>query len=153
MEYFAEARYPEQVWEIEVPISSHIFESDNDINSLVNEFHKTHEDLFAINDPESGIEIVGWTASVKCRLRDTEGGSLVTVNTQDTIEKEREAYFVNQGFLPSKVKRFESLQIGEAVVGPAIIESPFTTVVIDPGAKAYRKVSGSLSIDPGVSYE
>ena len=153
VEYFAEARYPEQVWEIEVPISSHIFESDNDINSLVNEFHKTHEDLFAINDPESGIEIVGWTASVKCRLRDTEGGSLVTVNTQDTIEKEREAYFVNQGFLPSKVKRFESLQIGEAVVGPAIIESPFTTGVIDPGAKAYRKVSGSLSIDPGVSYE
>ena len=69
------------------------------------------------------------------------------------IEKEREAYFVNQGFLMSQVKRFESLELGEAVVGPAIIESPFTTVVIDPGAKAYRKVSGSLSIDPGVSYE
>ncbi|MBI37831.1 MAG: 5-oxoprolinase [Alphaproteobacteria bacterium] len=153
VEYFAEARYPEQVWEIEVPISSPNFENINDINKLVNEFHKTHEDLFAINDPESGIEIVGWTASVKCRIRDKEGGSLVSVNSQDMIEKEREAYFVNQGFLMSQVKRFESLELGEAVVGPAIIESPFTTVVIDPGAKAYRKVSGSLSIDPGVSYE
>jgi len=40
--------------------------------------------------------------------------------------------------------------VGEQVSGPAIIESPFTTVVIDPGATAERRASGSLSIDPGV---
>jgi len=33
-----------------------------------------------------------------------------------------------------------------AVEGPAIIESPFTTVVIDPGAKAVRKPSGNLVV-------
>jgi N-methylhydantoinase A len=37
---------------------------------------------------------------------------------------------------------------GETVDGPAIIESSFTTVVIDPGAKAERRPSGSLLITP-----
>jgi N-methylhydantoinase A len=38
------------------------------------------------------------------------------------------------------------MQLSETVVGPAIIESNFTTVVIDPGAIAERMPSGSLSI-------
>ena len=35
------------------------------------------------------------------------------------------------------------------IAGPAIIESSFTTVVVNPGAAAERRPSGSLSIDPG----
>ena len=38
---------------------------------------------------------------------------------------------------------------GETVTGPALVESAFTTVVLDPGASAVRRGSGSLSIDPG----
>lgn len=33
--------------------------------------------------------------------------------------------------------------------GPAIIESPVTTVVLEPGAAAERTAGGSLSILPG----
>jgi N-methylhydantoinase A len=45
------------------------------------------------------------------------------------------------------VWRFEALPIGAQIAGPAIIESDFTSIVIDPGAAAVRDAAGSLVID------
>jgi N-methylhydantoinase A len=151
IEFFAEARYPEQVWEIEVPIASQRFNSEADVAALVAAFHDAHQDIFAINDPESGIEVVGWTATVKCRLRESESGTLVAADVTTTIEDTRKAYFSGAGFVDAAVRRFETMEVGELLAGPAIVESPFTTVVIDPGATAERRASGSLSIDPGAA--
>jgi N-methylhydantoinase A len=149
IEFFAEARYPEQVWEIEVPVASRRFESDADVDALVSEFHKVHEDIFAINDPDSGVEVVGWTASVKCRLRKGESGSLAKRNMKASQDGTRKVYFSGHGYVDATVRRFEVMKEGELLTGPAIIESPFTTVVVDPGATAERRASGSVSIVPG----
>lgn len=149
IEFFAEARYPEQVWEIEVPLASRRFESDADVQALVQEFHKVHEDIFAINDPESGVEVVGWTASVKCRLREGESGSLAVRELKTSVDGTRKVYFSGHGHVDATVRRFEAMKEGEVLKGPAIIESPFTTVVVDPGATAERRASGSVSIVPG----
>ena len=149
IEFFAEARYPEQVWEIEVPIESRRFNGEGDVAALVEAFHDAHQDIFAINDPESGIEVVGWTAAVGCRLRESESGTLVAADVKTEIEGTRKAYFSGTGFVDAAVRRFETMQVGEKLAGPAIVESPFTTVVVDPGATAERRASGSLSIDPG----
>lgn len=151
IEFFAEARYPEQVWEIEVPIDSRRFDSEADVGALVEAFHTAHQDLFAINDPDSGIEVVGWTAAVKCRLRESESGTLVAADVSTALGDTRKAYFVGAGFVDAVVRRFETMPVGEKLAGPAIVESPFTTVVIDPGATAERRPSGSLSIDPGAA--
>ena len=151
IEFFAEARYPEQVWEIEVPIDSRRFNSEADVGALVEAFHTAHQDLFAINDPDSGIEVVGWTAAVKCRLRESESGTLVAADVSTVLGDTRKAYFVGAGFVDAVVRRFETMPVGEKLAGPAIVESPFTTVVIDPGATAERRASGSLSIDPGAA--
>ena len=149
IEFFAEARYPEQVWEIEVPLAARRFESDADVQALVQEFHKVHEDIFAINDPESGVEVVGWTASVKCRLREGESGSLAKRDFGTAVDGTRKVYFSGHGHVDATVRRFEAMKEGEVLNGPAIIESPFTTVVVDPGATAERRASGSVSIVPG----
>ena len=149
IEFFAEARYPEQVWEIEVPIKSRRFTNRNDIESLVESFHAAHQDIFAINDPDSGIEVVGWTANVKCRLKTSESGVLVAANAETIKLIHRKAYFSELGFVDTHVRRFETMKVDEQIKGPAIIESAFTTVVIDPGAVVTRRESGSLSINPG----
>ena len=151
IEFFAEARYPEQVWEIEVPIGSRRFDGDADIAALVEAFHDAHQDIFAINDPGSGIEVVSWTAAVKCRLRESESGTLVAADATAALASSRKAYFGGIGYVDAAVRRFETMAVGEKIAGPAIVESPFTTVVIDPGATAERRASGSLSIDPGVA--
>ena len=54
----------------------------------------------------------------------------------------RKAYFGDAGVLSARIELFETLRPERPLKGPAIIESPFTTVVIDPGARAVRKRSG-----------
>jgi N-methylhydantoinase A len=61
----------------------------------------------------------------------------------------RRAYFADGGWADAPVHGFEAMRAGDAVTGPAIIESAFTTVVIDPGASAAKRPSGSLSIAVG----
>jgi N-methylhydantoinase A len=46
------------------------------------------------------------------------------------------------------VRHFEDLKPGAVLKGPAIVESSFTTVVINPGAAATATETGSLSIQP-----
>ncbi len=153
IQLWAEARYPEQVWELEVPLPATRFESTQDVLALMQAFHATHQEMFAINDPGSDIEVVGWSATVACRIRTREGGSLVKRGDealpQGVQQQVRQAYFPGHGFVDTAIRRFEAMQVGELLAGPAIVESSFTSVVINPGATAERRPSGSLSIDPG----
>ena len=48
-----------------------------------------------------------------------------------------------------QVHRFEAIPAGVEIVGPAIVESSFTSIVIDPGARATRDALGTLVIDVG----
>jgi N-methylhydantoinase A len=146
----AEARYPEQVWEIEVSVPVRRFQSQADVEALVQAFHKAHEEIFAVADREAGIEIVNWAIAVSARIRDDEVPRL-SASPAARGDGMRLAYFAGQGALPTKVRRFEAMMVGEIVEGPAIVESSFTTIVVNPGATAVRRDSGSLSIDPGRS--
>ncbi|RQS21369.1 hydantoinase/oxoprolinase family protein [Burkholderia sp. Bp8998] len=145
----AQARYPEQVWELEVPLRGFTIETAEDVDALIEGFHQAHEEVFAIRDSGSQIEVVGWSANVSCRIRKQEGATLANSSAKAISIPRRKAYFAGKGFLDSAVVRFEAMQPGEPVSGPAIVESSFTTVVINPGSIAERRQSGSLSIIPG----
>lgn len=152
IEIMAEARYPNQVWEIEVPLAKDRFDGPADVSALVATFHDAHKDVFAVCDPDSEVETVGWSATVRCRIRETEGASLAHRPTDNAnVPTHRRAYFEPIGFSDVPVYRFETMVVGKPVPGPAVVESAFTTVVLEPGATAERRPSGSLSIDPGVA--
>ena len=148
IELSAEARYPSQNWEIDVPLRGVRFEGPDDVARLREDFHATHRELFAIDDPESEVEIVGWRARVSCRLRDPATAAAVTP-ARRTEPAVRRAWFRDAGLLDAAVVRLEELALGESIGGPAIIESAVTTVVVEPGASAERTASGGLSIVPG----
>jgi N-methylhydantoinase A len=147
--FWAEARYPEQVWELEVKLPRPRFNGAADVAALTEAFHRAHQEVFAIHDANSGIEIVGWSVSVACRIRGEQTAKLAPVTIRGVATGERMAYFPGHGRLPTALRRFEGIAVGEKVAGPAIIESSFTTVVVNPGAVAERRPSGSLSVDPG----
>jgi N-methylhydantoinase A len=149
--FSAEARYPDQVWEIEVPLPNRHFAGPADVRALVEAFHDEHQAVFATKDPGSGIEIVSWNMRVACPIRGDAGGMLKTRPTSGDLDGTRSAYFPEQGRAPARIRRFEAMRVGEVVAGPAIIESSFTSVVLNPGATAERRASGSLSIHPGES--
>jgi N-methylhydantoinase A len=56
--------------------------------------------------------------------------------------------FPAHGAMDAPVRRLDALPEGVTFAGPAILESPFTTVVIDPAARYVRQPSGSLVVYP-----
>ena len=79
-------------------------------------------------------------------------------NTKLTVNKEknkinkkdsefRNVYFKKLGSLKTKVLNYENLKIGKTLVGPALIEAPFTTILIDPKVKFKLNNFNSLEIN------
>ena len=145
--YTVEARYASQVWEIEVPLDDGGFEGGGDLEELAESFHAAHEQIFAIRDPGSVIEYVGWTATASCRLRETEGGRL-SPGAARQISGTRKAWFAAEGEVEAQLFDFETMEEGVELVGPAIIESPFTTIVADGATRFTRTKNGSLLMKP-----
>lgn len=148
IDYFAEARYPEQVWEIELQLRRGRFEAASDIHELEEDFHKAHEALFAVADLGSSIEIIGWHAQASCRLREPGLPRLAAARDQVREHGKRMVYFGASGHCSTTIRDFASMPVGESMAGPLVVESPFTTVIVDPGASCRRTANGSLVIDP-----
>jgi len=68
--------------------------------------------------------------------------------TAVTSRRAREVFFQTTGLVSADVLQFDALEMGAVVEGPVLIEAPFTTIVIDPGACVTRTASGSLVITP-----
>jgi N-methylhydantoinase A len=143
--FSAEARYPEQIWEIEVPIRKGSFTSGSDLEDLRNDFHRVHEEIFAFRDAGSEVEAITWRARARCKIRDVELGK-ASLADRSNQEHARDAYFRGHGLGSVPVYMLPAMALGESVTGPAIVETPVTTIVLDPGATAKREESGSLVI-------
>ncbi|SNB72327.1 N-methylhydantoinase A [Arboricoccus pini] len=145
IDFAVEARYPHQIWEIEVPVRGRRLADQAALDDLVADFHAMHKKIFEINDPHSGAEFVTWRAKVRCRLKEPGAGRLTACDSDASIGK-RTVYFSSTGWSDVPVARFEAMPPGLKVTGPAIVESSFTTVVIDPGTVAERTSGGGLYV-------
>ncbi|MEE2774298.1 MAG: hydantoinase/oxoprolinase family protein [Pseudomonadota bacterium] len=148
IEYFVEARYPQQIWEIDVPVAKGSFDSPDDVKDLMSSFHEVHEGIFEICDPDSDVEFVTWRAKISCQIRDKIIDTLHS-GAENTSKNStnRPVYFETSGWTETSVFSFESIDLAQIISGPAIVESSFTTVVIEPGSKAFRDETGSLVIE------
>ena len=149
IEFHVEARYRDQIWEIDLPLQITRFKTPEDIARVREDFDRMHEEVFAFRDPGSEVQFVGWHATVSCKLRERNLGKLGRDKVYEAkVLPSRKAYFSGIGMVDTHVELFETMKLDVPLRGPAIIESPLTTVVIEPGAKAVRKRSGSLVITP-----
>ena len=149
IELYAEARYRAQIWEIDLPLRITHFREPKDIDQVREDFDRLHEEVFAFRDPDSDVQFVGWRATVRCKLRDRDIGRLGKDKVYDAkTPPSRKAYFNGTGMVDTPVALFEEMEPNVPLKGPAIIESPLTTVVIEPGSEVVRKESGSLVITP-----
>ena len=146
VEYFAEARYPHQIWEVEVPVECRQFTSPADVRAIVEALHRVHEQRFSFRDADSDVEIVTWRARVTCRLPRSEKITVVGKSERRFSAAKRLAFFPGLGQVHARVFHIDALDPREPVVGPAIVESSFTTIVIDPKSAAELTSDGSVSI-------
>lgn len=136
--FAVEARYEGQVWEIEVAIGSADFSTPRSVERLIADFHAMHRRIYTIDDPQSDIEFVSWTASVACPLREEPRlGRLKSSSIARPGSRRRKSWFEVGGWTDTPV--LDLAEVGDRPVrGPAVIESPFSTIVVPADAEFYR---------------
>lgn len=144
----AEARYENQVWDIDVPLEARRFDGEGDLATFRAAFDDVHERIFTIRDPSSHVEIVGLRARIACGVRPHAEFRLEKTQGSAAPCASRQVYFSARGWVDATTYRMESLAEGIEMQGPAIVESPFTTIVVDPPARFYRSAGGSIIIHP-----
>ncbi|MEM7467985.1 MAG: hydantoinase/oxoprolinase family protein, partial [Pseudomonadota bacterium] len=146
--YFVEARYRFQVWELEIEVKSNRFNNDNDVEELVQEFHRVHDRVFAVTDEGQAVECLNWRgrliADVNPPSLDPGRGDAATTVDPD---RTREAYF-GEGQIQTPIYFGPKLPNGAVVDGPAIIEEPTSTLVVYPGASARVSAGGRYVLTP-----
>jgi N-methylhydantoinase A len=144
--YSAEARYPHQVWEIEIPLRDETLNGSDGATALKQDFHDAHEELFAVRDAAAPVEVVTWRAQARAVLRP------VTLDkpkiTQATSSTDRDAFFLGLGRVTTPVYRLDTLAPETRLRGPLIIESPTTTIVVDGDTSCEIRPSGSVILAP-----
>jgi N-methylhydantoinase A len=151
MDYFVEARYPEQAWELEVRLSTGRFETAEDVSTMEAAFHRLHERVFAVSEVSSPIECLYW----KGRLTGVLDRPVREVTAVDgavsRIEAQgfRQAYFPPAGWQRVPIHLGHEVPSGAVIEGPAIVQEATTTIVVDPGARAHRTARGHYLMQLG----
>lgn len=145
--FSVEARYKGQVWDIEVPLTCRHFQSADDVANLINDFHENHLRIFAVQDPQSPVEILTWNATIYCENSAPATGALRRLSQSATGVRERRIHLPDSGEQQVEVVDFDSMAVDQAHAGPAIVESRFTSIVCDENTRFHRNAIGSLIVD------
>ena len=142
-----EARYERQVWELEIELPVESFRDTADVELLVQRFHREHEAVFAVADSDAGIEMLNWNARVNCRLHPEHPAHQGhKADARGRAAQRRLVSFGPGPRLDTPILDVASLNAGDRFAGPAIVESGFTTVVIEPLAVAELLNDGGLLV-------
>ena len=137
------------MWEIDVAIEPDRLFGVGGVEVLSQAFHRAHEHIFAFSDPHSPIEVIAWRAAVRCPVGVHPDLKLAHAKTPAVMPQWRRAFFLQSGWLEVPVLAFGDIEPNRRIDGPAIVESPFTSIVIDTGAAFVRSVNGNLVVTPG----
>ena len=146
--FVAEARYEGQVWDIDVPLDADSIGTEDGVARFRAVFDAMHEQIFAVRDEASDVEIIGLRATVRCDVRRPKEFRLAAPQAEEEGSATRSVYFHGSGRIDAPILRLETMKMDVEHSGPAIIESPFTTIVVDPAARFQRSVAGSIVIKP-----
>ena len=142
IEYFAEARYLAQVWELDTPIPCGRFTSQADIDVLTASFHDLHERVFAVRDENSPVEIINWKGRLTVELsKKMERSPNADSFRAQAPDHSRTCFFGGDAGVDTPIFKPADLRTGMVISGPAIVEEPTTTLVVYPGMTA--KISGA----------
>jgi N-methylhydantoinase A len=134
VDYVVEARYPYQVWELDVPLEGSRFEGDADVAALVSRFHETHQRVFAVSEPGQRVECLTWKGRATVRLPKPE---LAWSQNGDgemlRRARERPTWWGDDEPDGAAVLDAAALTVASQISGPAVVELPTTTIVVYPG--------------------
>jgi N-methylhydantoinase A len=143
----AEMRYGEQVYEIDVPLDGLDWGAEGVMARAVDRFHRRHRDLYTYDLPGEEVVLVNARAAAigAVALSPEAEEWRPEARTGDGAPREtRRAFF--GGWRDVPVFDFHALRVGQAILGPAIVEAETTTVVAGEGDRIAVNDRGWLDI-------
>ena len=133
------AKYQDQSWEIEIP-----FRLDAPLagGSLAELFHAEHERRYHHRDVDAEVAFITWQAQATLPAVASEA-TLVTPEAPRPPTR-RPVRFPGKGREVIDVLSAPTLRPGEVRAGPLIIETPLTTIVVDPESSIRVSESGAF---------
>jgi N-methylhydantoinase A len=148
-------RYRYQVHELNVPFPPGTGEITADaMEELYTRFDALYEKAYGQGSAyrEAGREIIIFrvTAVGELQKPKIERASGRQTKTEEALKGKRDVYFEDYGkFVPTAVYDFERLNPGGEISGPAIVETPVTTVVVNPRDRAAVDALRNIIITTG----
>tara|TARA_B100000686_G_C16497909_1_gene815542 strand:- start:134 stop:913 length:780 start_codon:yes stop_codon:yes gene_type:complete len=142
-EFFVEARYLNQQWEMEFKLPLSEIKNSQDVESVIEEFHNVHFRRYAVKEEGGIIECINWKGRLIAEMDKPPHVRGDEDRESDSApDREVSAFFSSHGKCKTPVYLGSKLPIGTEISGPAIIEEPTTTVVIYPDTSAHVTTSG-----------
>jgi N-methylhydantoinase A len=140
----ADMRYGEQVFEIAVPLDGVDWEAADPLPQIVERFHHRHEELYTYALPDQETVLVNARVVVAGVLSALPQEPDLPEAQPAAPRSERRSYL--DDWVTSPVYDFDALAPKQTIAGPAIVESPMTTVLLCPGETATVTPLGWLDI-------
>ncbi|MBU99005.1 MAG: 5-oxoprolinase [Rhodospirillaceae bacterium] len=130
----ADMRYGEQIYEVDVSLDEVDFSDDDLMKSISDRFHKRHEELFTYSLPDQDAVLVNGRLAAIGALPDLPQEPKTEARAVSTRRTTRKIFLA--GWVDAPVFNLEELVPSQKIVGPAIIESSTTTIVLRSDDKA-----------------
>ena len=147
-EVFCEARYANQLWELDVPLGDCGRLESADVRRLQAAFDDLHQAVFAVSQPGETVETVSWRGDV--RIARPAPALPARPSPNGRSAPRRRSVWLGGGPVDIDVHLAAGLPVGATIGGPAIIEEPTTTIVLPAGSVAHVRAGHYLvEVDDG----
>jgi len=126
--YLADMRYGEQIFEIDVTLDDLDWQADDMLAQIAERFHQRHEQLYTYALPDQEAVLVNARVAVIGKLPALPQEPLAGTRTASGPRGTRPVYM--NGWQDTPVYGWDDLAPGQSIAGPAIVESPTTTLVL-----------------------
>ncbi len=142
--YGADMRYGEQIFEVAVPLDGVDWSADDPMPEIVERFHQRHAELYTYALRDQEVVLVNARVAVVGVLPDLPKEPVLPERTPASPMTHRRIHL--DGWIEAPVYDFDAVARGQAIAGPAIVESATTTVLLRPGDRAKVTPEGWLDI-------
>jgi N-methylhydantoinase A len=146
IEYFVDARYVGQSYEIKVPLADGRA-GDVDDADLARRFHERHEQIYGHSDPSAPVEVINLRARAIGRMAHVVKPSAPhRRSAARTVHRGERRIFTKGTWRTAAVIARSSLHEGDRIEGPAIVEQADSTCLIPPGWAGAADAGGNLKL-------
>jgi len=147
----ADMRYQGQSYELNIPIKRGAKLTTKDMDRVVRDFGKLHQEVYQYSSPDEGVEIVNIRVraigkSPKLRLPRMKKSSR---DAKQSLKGRREVFFDETGFKNTNIYDRSLLRYGNVLKGPCIVEERMSTSVLIPGSVGEIDAHGNIVVKVG----